>query len=125
MQQTYSRHQQGIGFIGLIMSIALLISAVFVGFKVAPVLFEQQKVRFAQESVAAQLGVEEKSRSELIQELKKRLVLDDVDGVDGRHITIANKGDFLEIRIRYERQIQILDQLDFVIQYDKTVSTAD
>lgn len=125
MQTTYANKQQGIGFISLLFTVSVLITVIFVGFKVGPVLIEHQKVRLAQESVLAQLGVENKTRGELMRDLQKRLQIDDVDEVDARHITITDKGDYWEIRVRYQRQIQVLQQLDFVIKYDKTVSAKD
>lgn len=120
-QQSYPQKQKGLGFIGLIFLIGLAVSVIFVGFKIAPPLVEQQKVRFAQESVAAQLGASQKSRSELAEGLIKRLRLDDVDELDGRNISITKDGGQWEIRVVYERQIPILEKIDFVIKYDETV----
>lgn len=120
-QQSYPQKQKGMGFIGLIMIIGLAVTVIFTGFKIAPPFIEQQKVRFAQESVAAQIGASQKSRSELANGLMKRLTLDDVDGLDGRNISINKENGQWEIRVMYERRIAYLDQVDVVIKYDKTV----
>lgn len=120
-QQSYSQQQKGLGFIGLMFFIGLAVSVVFIGFKVTPPLLEQQKVRFSQESVAAQLGASQKSRSELAGNLLKRLMLDDVDELDARNIHITKEGGQWQIRVLYERQIPIFEKFDFVIKYDETV----
>lgn len=122
MQVNYAQQQRGMGFIGLIFTLSVLISLVFVSFKVGPVLIEQQKVRLAQESVLAQAGLENKTRSELMRDIQKRLQIDDVDGLDARHITITEQDENWQIRIKYARQVNVLQQLDFVVRYDKTVS---
>jgi|GEM_PF-2336478 len=122
MQVNYAQQQRGMGFIGLIFTLSVLIALIFVGFKVGPVLIEQQKVRLAQESVLAQAGLENKTRSELMRDIQKRLQIDDVDGLDARHITITEQDENWQIRIKYARQVNVLQQLDFVVRYDKTVS---
>ncbi|MDD9892740.1 MAG: DUF4845 domain-containing protein [Gammaproteobacteria bacterium] len=116
------KQQQGIGTLGLLIVLAALGSLVYVGFKIAPAYLEQQKVRLAQESVAAQPEANKKTRGQLEQELLKRLQIDDVDGITRKELYITKEGGQWQIRVTYQRSISLFEAADVVLKYDETVA---
>lgn len=120
MQQSKTK-QQGIGLISLLLILAVLGSAAYVGFKLTPAYLEQKKVLFAQESVAAQPEAALKSRSQLEEELLKRLLIDDVKGITRKQLYVTKEGGQWNVRVVYSRQVAILETLDVVLKYDESV----
>lgn len=114
--------QQGLGSLGLITLLVLLGGLVFVGFKVAPAMLEQKKVLMAQENVANQPEAANKTRSELEQDLLKRLQIDDVDGITRKQLYITKEGGQWQIRVAYQRDVSLLEMTDIVLKYDETVT---
>jgi hypothetical protein len=114
--------QQGLGSLGLITLLVLLGGLVFVGFKVAPAMLEQKKVRMAQENVASQPEAANKTRGQLEQDLLKRLQIDDVDGITRKQLYITKEGGQWQIRVAYQRDVSLLEMTDIVLKYDETVT---
>lgn len=114
--------QQGLGSFGLIILLVLLGGLVLLGFKVAPAVLEQKKVRMAQESVAAQPEAAAKTRRQLEQDVLRRLQIDDVDGITRKQLYITKEGDQWQIRVAYERDVKLLEMTDLVLKYDETVT---
>lgn len=118
---TFKAQQRGIGMLGLLFTLAVVGSIVFLGFKISPAYLEQNKVRLAQESVAAQPEASNKTRGQLEQALLKRLQIDDVDSVGRQEIYITREGGQWQLRIAYQRSVPLLEQVDVVVKYDQTV----
>lgn len=113
--------QQGIGGLGLLIILAALGSMGYVGMKLVPPYLEQKKVMFIQESTASQPGASVKSRGQLQEEMLRRLSLEDIDDVGRKELFITKEGGQWQIRVAYNKQIKLFEQIDILMKYDETV----
>ena len=114
------KRQQGITLISLVMILALLGFAVFIGMKLVPVYQEYMSVVQAMNSVAAQPGISRQEANQIKQMLEKRFYVSYVESVKKSHMKISRARGYT-LQIKYEVRRPLLGNLDFVAKFDKTV----
>lgn len=112
--------QRGITLIGLVMLLALVIFAVFIGMKLFPVYSEYYSVAQAMEQIKKQPGVAQYSPAELRSTFEKRLYISYVESVKKKDVKISRSNGY-KMRVKYEVRRSLIGNLDYVAKFEKTI----
>ena len=123
MGMRHIKRQKGITLISLMMILALLGFAFFIGMKLFPVYNEYWSVKQAMSQVAAQPGVSRQSATEIKQMLQRRFDTGYVSSVKSQHIRVTRSRGYV-LNIKYEVRKPLIGNLDFVAKFDESVDLA-
>lgn len=117
--------QGGMTAIGWLLVLGLIAFFVLIALRLIPVYLEYIKVVTVLESLEEEPGIGQKTRTEILQLIERRLDINDVRHVDPRKRTQITKDDGrVTIRIRYERREPLIGNVDVVASFDKAVQVA-
>ncbi len=115
-------HQQkGMTAIGWLLVLGLVAFFVLIVLRLVPLYLEYAKVASTLESVAAEPGVTNMSKSEIVNIITKRFDVNDVRNVDARKVQVSKDRGILKVGFSYERRQHLISNIDVVASFDKHV----
>jgi hypothetical protein len=110
--------QRGMTMWGTAFVVFVAVFFLFLLFKLLPVYVEDFKVRTALEGLAREPGAVAMSRSELVDRLHKRFVIDSVDEVDARQLRLGARGREKVLALRYEVVVPLAYNVSALLEFD-------
>ncbi len=115
------KRQYGGALITVLLCLAVFGTLGFVGIKLAPVYIEHFGVTSSLESMASEGNLHGRPKAELRHLLTKRLQINDVHRVDEADVLIQTKPRQTTIRVAYEVQVPLMNNVDFLVTFDNSV----
>jgi hypothetical protein len=104
--------QRGLSFIGLVLTMALVISVFIVGAKVVPTVIEYQTIL-----KALNKSKEGNTVSEVRVIFDKAASVDLISSVTGKDLEISKNGDKVVVSVAYNKEIELFGPAFLLIKY--------
>lgn len=109
--------QRGLTFISLVFILGLIAFFTLLVLKIAPIYFNNSKVKNALAAVEQSVDVTSKSRKEILDSLEKRFNMNYVEYVTEDDIKIIAQPGYVKVDIEYERVEPIMGNLSVLVQF--------
>src|SRR4051794_29347448 len=117
------RSQRGATFIGLVIILLILGSALYAGIRLVPVYLEYTKVVRALEQVRDEHASMDKTNPQLIRKsLERRWDVEDISRIGWKEIDIRKVADGYEIEANYNAEEPFVANLFLLVKFDKIVT---
>jgi hypothetical protein len=117
------RRQRGATFIGIVIILLILGSALYAGIRLVPVYLEYTKVVRALEQVRDEHGSMDKTNPQLIRKsLERRWDVEDISRIGWKEIDIRKVTDGYEIEANYDAEEPFVANLFLLVKFDKIVT---
>ncbi len=117
------RSQRGATFIGLVVILLILGSALYAGIRLVPVYLEYTKVSRALEQVRDEHGSMDKTNPQLIRKsLERRWDVEDISRIGWKEIDIRKVADGYEMEANYDAEEPFVANLFLLVKFDKIVT---
>ncbi len=115
------RYQKGMTAIGWLLVLGLIAFFTLITLRLVPLYLEYIKVESVLESLEAEPGITNSSRSEIVGLISRRFDVNDVRNVDPKLVKVSKDKGVLSVSIHYERREHLLANVDVVATFDKKV----
>ncbi len=118
------RRSRGITFIGFLILLAVVGFFAYMAMRLVPMYVEYMGVVKAMEQVRAEPGAASKSAEEIRRSLIRKFDAQYVDDslIPPQAIQIIRQGNASTLRIRYERRVPFIYNLELLATFDKSLS---
>ncbi|WP_198971012.1 DUF4845 domain-containing protein [Xylophilus sp. ASV27] len=106
------RRQRGIGFLGLLVVVALGLCVVLVGMQLVPSAIEYQAVRKAVQRASQEVGV-----PAIRADFDRAATIDDITSLSGKDLIITPVGDGYRVAFDYRKEIHLVGPAYLVMHY--------
>ena len=113
--------QQGMTTIGWILVFLLIAFFTLITLKIVPIYLDSFKAVSILKDLEAEPETGAMSPGEVLRTLRKRLVINMVEGVTNDDIYVERTGDSMVIGFDYEVRRNLLGNLDVVVSFDKSI----
>lgn len=114
------KQQAGLSLLSVLFGILMIGLVVLLLFKIGPLYLEHYGVVSSLKSLEKEAGIRQKSNTELITLLQKRLDINDVRRVSSKDITIKKQERQTTVRVAYEVQVPLVSNVDLLVTFDDT-----
>jgi len=115
--QSLPSKQRGLTFISLVFLLGLIAFFTLLVLKIAPIYFDNSKVKNAVAAVGQMVDIANKPRQEILSSLEKRFNLNYVDFISRDEIKIIAQPGYVKLDIEYERIEPILGNLSVLVEF--------
>ena len=115
--QSLPNKQRGLTFISLVFILGLIAFFTLLVLKIAPIYFNNSKVKNALAAVKESTDVTTKSRREIMSSLEKRFNMNYVEFVTDDDIKIIAQPGYVKVNIDYERVEPIMGYLSVLVEF--------
>lgn len=115
--QSLPNKQRGLTFISLVLILGLIAFFTLLVLKIAPIYFNNSKVKNALAAIEQSTDVTTKSRHEILASLDKRFNMNYVDYVTHDDIHIIAQPGYVKVTIEYERVEPIMGNLSVLVEF--------
>ena len=116
------RHQRGATFLGMVVILAILGSAVYAGIRLVPVYLEYTKVSRALEQVRDEVSSDETSVQLIRNALERHWDVEDIESVGWKEVEIRKSSDGYEIEADYSVERPFAANVFLLAKFDKLVT---
>ena len=113
--------QRGATFLGIVVILLILGSALYGGIRLVPVYLEYTKVARALEQVGDEHSAIETNPHLIRKSLERRWDVEDIHSIGWKEIEIKKEGDDYVIRAEYEAEQPFIANVYLLVRFDKTV----
>lgn len=113
--------QRGATFLGTLLIVAIIGSAVYAGIRLVPVYKEYFDISRALEQTAKELG-SSASPAEIRRSLERRWEIDDIKSLDPKDVEITKQGNTTTLRAQYRAESAFFANISLVVDFDKTAT---
>ena len=114
--------QRGATFLGIVVILLILGSALYAGIRLVPVYLEYTKVARALEQVGDEHSAIETNPHLSRKSLERRWDVEDINSIGWKEIDIAKTTDGYDMTASYENEQPFVANVYLVVKFDKTVS---
>jgi type II secretory pathway pseudopilin PulG len=114
--------QRGMTFLGLVVILVILGTAVYAGMRLVPVFLDYTKVARSLEQVRDEYSAVNTSAREIRNSLERRWDVEDAKGIDWKDVEITKTQDGFDMRAAYDVTAPFVANVSFLVSFDKTVS---
>ena len=111
------RKQRGLTFISIVFILGLIAFFTLLVLKIAPIYFNNSKVKNALAAVEESVDITSKSRREILSSLDKRFNMNYVEYVTQDDIKIIAQPGYVKVDIEYERVEPIMGNLSVLVEF--------
>ena len=111
------RKQRGLTFISIVFILGLIAFFTLLVLKIAPIYFNNSKVKNALAAVEESVDITSKSRREILSSLDKRFNMNYVEYVTHDDIKIIAQPGYVKVDIEYERVEPIMGNLSVLVEF--------
>ena len=111
------RKQRGLTFISIVFILGLIAFFTLLVLKIAPIYFNNSKVKNALAAVEESVDITSKSRREMLDSLDKRFNMNYVEYVTHDDIKIIAQPGYVKVDIEYERVEPIMGNLSVLVEF--------
>ncbi|WAR45527.1 DUF4845 domain-containing protein [Methylomonas rapida] len=109
--------QRGLTFISLVFILGLVAFFTLLVLKIAPIYFNNSKVKNALAAVEQSVDITTKTRQEILSSLDKRFNMNYVEYVTQDDIKIIAQPGYVKVDIEYERVEPIMGNLSVLVEF--------
>jgi len=109
--------QRGLTFISLVFILGLIAFFTLLVLKIAPIYFNNSKVKNALAAVEQSVDITTKTRQEILSSLDKRFNMNYVEYVTQDDIKIIAQPGYVKVDIEYERVEPIMGNLSVLVEF--------
>ena len=110
--------------IGWMLVLGLIGFIALITIKLVPLYMEYGKVASVFESLQNEPGITNKTRGEIVQLIRKRFDINDVNNVDTKLVKVSKDKGRMKVGITYERREHLISNIDVVATFDKQVEVS-
>ena len=114
------KQQAGLSIFSVVLGILIIGLVVLLIFKIGPLYLEHYGVVSSLKSLEKEPGMHQKSNTELMTLLQKRLEINDVRRVSHKDVIIKKQAQQTTVRVAYEVQVPLVSNVDLLITFDNT-----
>lgn len=115
------KKQSGIGFVQVIILVALLASNFMIAINVIPAYFEYYKLKTVLNSFSTTPIASTGSRVEIMTALTKRMHIDDIRSIKQKDIEIKLNREAGSVKVDYEVRKSLFSNIDLVMHFEEIV----
>ena len=116
------QRQRGATFLGIVVILLILGSALYAGIRLLPVYLEYTKVARALEQVRDENAAVDTSSQQIRNSLERRWDVEDIHRIGWKEIDIAKTSDGFEVSASYEAEEPFVANVYLLVKFDKTVT---
>jgi hypothetical protein len=116
------RHQRGATFLGMVVILAILGSAVYAGIRLVPVYLEYTKVARALEQVRDENSGNNTSVQMIRNALERHWDVEDIESIGWKEIAIRKTSDGFEVEADYTVERPFVANVYLLTKFDKLVT---
>lgn len=116
-----TQRQEGMTLISFLLLLALLGFCAVVVVRVAPIYIDHYMIRSTLQSLESDRDLRSKSREEILELLRRRWDINDIDDVTTGNVKLERDEDTLRLKLRYDVVRHVLGNLDVVVRFDDVV----
>jgi hypothetical protein len=114
--------QRGATFLGMVIILAILGSALYAGLRLAPVYMEYTKVARSLEQVRDEHAAGETSSQLIRNSLERRWDVEDIASIGWKEVEIRKTGDGYEVEAAYTVERPFIANVYLLTKFDKLVT---
>ena len=114
--------QRGATFLGIVVILLILGSALYGGIRLVPVYLEYTKVARALEQVGDEHSAIETNPHLIRKSLERRWDVEDINSIGWKEIEIKKDGEDFTISAEYEAERPFIANVFLVVKFDKSVT---
>ena len=115
--QALPKQQRGLTFISLVFILGLIAFFTLLVLKIAPIYFNNSKVKNALAAVEESTDITSRNRQEILTSLDKRFNMNYVEYVTHDDIKIIAQPGYVKVNIDYERVEPIMGNLSVLVEF--------
>ncbi len=120
-----NRHsQQGLTTIGWIAVIGIFGMIVVTGFKILPLYMEYFQVKSVMDSLVTDTAIDAKSKGDLMAAINKRLLINQIRGINKENFKFSRENDKTVITVDYEVRKPYVDRLFIGAHFSYSIEIA-
>jgi hypothetical protein len=116
------QRQRGAPFLGIVVILLILGSALYAGIRLIPVYLEYTKVARALEQVRDENAAVETNSPQIRFELEKRWDVEDIKRISWKDLKISKTSEGFDVTAAYEAEEPFFANVYLLVKFDKTVS---
>jgi hypothetical protein len=116
------RHQRGATFLGMVVILAILGSALYAGIRLVPVYLEYTKVARALEQVRDESSANDTSVQMIRNALERHWDVEDIESIGWKEVAIRKTSDGYEIEADYTVERPFAANVYLLTKFDKLVT---
>ena len=117
--------QRGATFLGMVIILAIIGSALYAGIRLTPLYFEYMAVARALDQTAKEFKGELTSPGALRTALDRRWTIEDIKSVEPNEIDIKKTPNGFTMRAEYRAEAPFAGNVSLVVDFDKTVLVSE
>ena len=116
------QRQRGATFLGIVVILVILGSAIYAGIRLVPVYLEYTKVSRALEQVRDENGSVETSVAQIRDSLERRWDVEDIKRIGWKEIEISKGTEGFEVTAAYDAEEPFVGNVYLLVKFDKSVT---
>jgi hypothetical protein len=116
------QRQRGATFLGIVVILLILGSALYAGIRLVPVYLEYTKVARALEQVRDENAAIDTNSQQIRLGLERRWDVEDIKRIGWKEIVISKTGEGFDVTAAYEAEEPFVANVYLLVKFDKTVS---
>ena len=116
------QRQRGATFLGIVVILLILGSALYAGIRLVPVYLEYTKVARALEQVRDENAAIDTNSQQIRLGLERRWDVEDIKRIGWKEVEISKTGEGFDVTAAYEAEEPFVANVYLVVKFDKTVS---
>jgi hypothetical protein len=110
--------QRGLSLIGLLITSAVVVFFVLIGFKLMPSYIEYFSVQRIIKDLAHQPDLRGASIKEVISAFERRVVIDNISSIHGTDLEITKVGDGFDIRAAWSTRVPLFGNVSACVDFE-------
>ncbi|MGY6277285.1 DUF4845 domain-containing protein [Methylomonas sp. MgM2] len=123
--QSLPNKQRGLTFISLVFILGLIAFFTLLVLKIAPIYFNNSKVKNALAAVEQSTNITSKTRQEILTSIDKRFNMNYVEYVTHDDIKIVAQPGYVKVNVDYERVEPIMGNLSVLVEFHEGFEVGD
>ncbi len=116
------QRQRGATFLGIVIILAILGTAVYAGIRLVPVYLDYMKIARSLEQVKEEHSAIQTNAALIRKSLERRWDVEDATGIDWKDVEINKVSDGYELVANYEYEVPFVYNVYLLVKFDKTVT---
>ena len=116
------QRQRGATFLGIVVILLILGTALYAGTRLVPVFLEFTKVARALEQVRDENAAVDTSSQQIRNALERRWDVEDIRRIGWKEIEITKTSDGFDVTAAYDAEEPFIANVYLLVKFDKTVS---
>lgn len=114
--------QRGATFLGIVVILLILGTALYAGIRLVPVYLEYMKVARSLEQVRDEHAAIDTNPQMLRRSLERRWDVEDIHRIGWKEITIKKQAEGFDMRAAYDAEESFVANVYLLVKFDKTVT---